>query len=102
MGIHVRGYRCLVKPDEVETTTESGIVLAVNTKLEQAAQIYGTLVDAGADCWADTNEQTYATAGDRVVFCRYAGKVVVDPETDEEYYVLNDTDIIAVITGDKK
>jgi len=32
---------------------------------------------------------------------RFSGKVIVDPEDEEEYVALNDEDVVAILTGAK-
>lgn len=41
--------------------------------------------------------QPWCKVGDRVVFSKYAGKLVPDPDTGEEYMMVNDEDIKTVI-----
>ena len=99
--IKAAGYRVLVKKDEVETTTESGIVLAVDEKLHKHKLNTGVLVDIGPKAWkaysTDYSGEPWAEVGDKIVFSLYAGFYVTDPEDDEEYLLLNDDDIVAVI-----
>ena len=100
MAILVKGYRLLIKPDMVELKTESGLVIAADRKLEQAAQVRGYIHSVGSKCW--DGEEPYAKVGDYVLYSKYAGKVVDDPEDNEQYIILNDEDVLAVITGAKK
>lgn len=97
--IKVPGYRVLVTPDEIQTKTESGIVLeyAGNEKLEKGARITGTVVDIGRECWKQhEGNEPWCKVGDKVFWAKYAGKLIVDPYTLKEYIVLNDEDIVAV------
>ena len=100
--IQALGYRVLVEKDEVETTTAGGIVLAIDEKLEKHAQNMGTIVNMGPvafKAFSNNYDGTpWAKPGDRVLFSRYAGVVVVDPDTAREYTLLNDEDIAALIT----
>lgn len=64
----------------------------------------GRVVAIGPLCWkhADYGYGTsdwapWAQIGDKVVFGRYAGKLVEDPVDGEEYMLLNDEDIQSVI-----
>ena len=100
MAIEVKGYRLLIKPDIVDLKTESGIVIAADRKLEQAAQVRGYVHSVGERCWEGM--EPYAKVGDYVLYSKYAGKVVEDPETHEQYVIINDEDLLAVITGQKK
>jgi len=48
-----------------------------------------------------TDEWTqWAKVGDRVYYSQYGGKFVVDPTTEEEYVMMNDEDIMGVITDE--
>jgi chaperonin GroES len=89
-------HRVLVKVDEVETKTASGIVLAVNEKREQAAAETGVVISIGDTAFKDFKAEVVPNIGDKVYFAKYAGKVVKDVD-GTEYTVLNDEDIIGVI-----
>ena len=78
-----RGYRLLLKPDSVDFVTPAGIIVAVDKKLEIAGQQRCTLVAVGARCWE--GHEPYAVPGDWVLISKYAGKVVADPRTEQEY-----------------
>ncbi len=100
--INVTGYRILVKPDEVETTTSGGIILALDEKLEAAGQQFGTVIGIGHTCW--TNEKgeplsdPWCEVGDKILFAKHAGRFVYDPHTNEEFMVMLDTDVIATVS----
>lgn len=98
------GYRLIVKPDEILRKTESGIVLEYgeNEKLEEGARITGTVIDIGPECWGMHNGNTpWCAVGDKVFWAKYAGKTIVDPYTQEQFFVLNDEDVtcLAVKNG---
>lgn len=94
----VRGYRVLVKADEIETVSRGGIVIVQDEKLEKAAQQTGIVVGVGHTCWYD--EDPWCKVGDRILFAKYAGRLIVDPDTGEDYMVMNDKDVIIVIEGE--
>jgi co-chaperonin GroES (HSP10) len=95
------GHRVLVKPDPIEQTTAAGIVIVMDEKLAAADQMRGTLVAVGEQAWKafskDYNGSPWASVGDRVLYARYAGKLVEDPSSGEDYVILNDEDIIATL-----
>ena len=94
----VRGYRIMVKLDEIETQTEAGIVLVVDESREKAAQQTGTVVGIGHTAWKGRLEQEpWCEVGDKILFSKYAPRLVVDPESGEEYGVINDDDVICVV-----
>lgn len=118
------GFRVLVRPDSIEEktrmansdieiekkdgnwVTKTGLLIdpAVNELAEKGARISGVIVDIGEIAWKAFNPQSlYAglQVGDRVFFAKYAGKLLVDPVTNEEFVVLNDEDIVAKYIADE-
>lgn len=97
MAIVPAGHRVLIKPEIVEEKTSGGIILAQTTKdREQQATMRGEVVDVGENAWkAFDDGRPWAKVGDKVVFRKYAGEKI--PEGDEEYRVVNDEDILAII-----
>ena len=75
-GIHPIGDRVLIVPEEIEETTESGII--INTldaaAKEQLAQVFGRVVEVGPDCWPDKFQKP-VLINDRVIFGKYAGMI---------------------------
>jgi len=88
------GNRVIVKPDDVETVSEGGILLggANYERNEKAQCTTGTIVDFGPSAWLDPlmGGEPWVEKGDRVVYAKYAGKFITNPEDDEEYVVIND------------
>lgn len=90
------GYRVLIKPDPLEDKSAGGILIVhSDERLARAATQTGVLVAIGKTAWADS-QVPWCEVGDHVVYAKYAGKVIVDPDTDEEYLVVNDEDILAI------
>lgn len=90
-------HRVIVRPDKIEEKTKSGIVLALDMQLEKGARVSGTVVDIGEDVFAAFKPKTEFAGlkvGDKVWFAKYAGKLLVDPKTQEEFVVLIDEDIV--------
>ena len=113
------GHRVLVKAKDVELESEGGIILTANEtekRLEKAGICEGHVVQIGPTAWKAYDKEysldehgTYtkekptkpwAKIGDRVYYSQYGGKFIVDPTTDIEYVMLNDEDIIGVITDE--
>ncbi len=99
------GHRVLIKPDKVEKTTASGIILGIDEKLEKGGIQRGLLVDFGDQAWRafsiDFTGEPWANKGDYIYFSRYAGKFVQDPaDPDTEYMIMNDEDILGIITDE--
>ena len=93
------GYYLVVKPDPVEDTI-NGIVVSLESskEKEKRAQVLGTIVSIGPDAWKDYGNEPWAEVGDRVAFSKYGGKFLTDPANGEELVVLNDNDVVAVLT----
>jgi len=98
-AVRACGYRIIIDPESQETTTESGIVIPARERAEQEA---GEIVAVGPLAWKDYGDGTpWAKVGDRVLYSKYGGKMVTDPDTKKMYKVANDEDIICVISSDK-
>ena len=96
LNIHPKGYRILVKADEIEEETEAGIFIVQDKNMERAAQMKGTLVAVGEYAW-DRYDNPWAKVGDCVLYAKHSGKNVEDPVTKENYVIMNDEDLIAVL-----
>ena len=92
------GHRVLVKVDEVEKVTKGGIIITDTiADRKQEAGIYGTVVAVGPTAWkAFDDGQPWAGVGDRVAFAKYGGFIIEDTD-EEQYRLLNDEDVVAVI-----
>lgn len=97
-------HRILVKQDKLEEkdetykrATASGIVIPNldERSREQAAIDTGVVVSMGETAFQDFGAKNPLVIGDYVVFAKHAGKLIVDPETDEKFVALNDEDVIA-------
>jgi len=98
--IEALGNRVIIKPDDIEKVTDGGIVIAQTTNYvreEKAATSTGTVIDYGPAAWLDPlmGGEPWVDRGDQVVFARYAGKFVIDPDDGAEYVVINDDAIQA-------
>lgn len=97
------GHKILVKPEEVETQSAGGIIYGnFDEKMEKAGIYQGTLVAYGNQAWkafsTEFDGKPWAEVGDYVFYSRYAGKILVDPMDGAEYMIMNDEDILAVVT----
>lgn len=96
-GISPKGHRLLVLPDEVETTTKSGIVVTTATQefREQLAQVDAVVVAMGNTCYSDQPEP-WCKVGDRIVFGKYSG-IIREGKDGKKYRIINDLDCVATI-----
>jgi co-chaperonin GroES (HSP10) len=105
------GHRVLVRPDKLEDTDpvyaaakKAGIELARKDdfKREQAAVDQGVVISLGSTAFKDFGGEPWCGEGDYIAYARHAGKYVTDPETKEEFIILNDEDVVAVLKGEAK
>lgn len=101
-GITPVGHRVLVLPEQIEETTESGIILhtASQREREALAQMYGLVVAMGDSCFADQKSQ-WCKVGDRVSFGKYSGLIYTGKD-EKTYRVINDLDIVAIVEENVK
>jgi co-chaperonin GroES (HSP10) len=104
------GHRLLVKPDDILETDEvykkataSGIVLADHDdrKREQAGMDRGTVILIGQSAFRDFGTTAWCDVGDYIAYARHAGKWVKDPETNVDYLIINDEDVVCRFTSNK-
>ena len=97
-GIRPLDLRILVKPDPVEEVSKGGIIFADAAKDRQKyAGTKATLIAAGDNAfkeWGD--EARKPQPGDRVLFAQYTGAREKGLD-GEDYVVMNDADLLAVI-----
>lgn len=95
--MQVLGRRLLVKPDEVNLKVGSFEIVS-DKKLERAGQHRGVVAAVGHLCWKDFSDETpWCKEGDWIQYVRYAGATIEDPVTKENYHVMNDEDVVAVL-----
>ena len=99
-------HRILIKTDVLEDIDDdfkrakaAGIVFdfANERDREQAAVDTGTIVAMGPSVFKDFGVENTLKIGDRVVYARYGGKAVTDPETKVKYVTVNDEDLVCII-----
>lgn len=98
------GHRLLIKPEKLEDVDkvysdakQAGLYVPDQTaRQEQVAIDKGTVVSLGATAFRAFDDGVpWCAVGDLVAYTRYGGKLLKDPETEQEYIVLNDEDVIA-------
>lgn len=93
------GHRVIIFPDPVEEVSKGGIILHLDERQEKAACSSGTVVDFGPSAWLDPalGGKPWVKKGDRVVYAKYSGKFITDPDDEKEYVMVNDDAIQARI-----
>ena len=99
-GILPTEYKVLVKPDKLEEKTKAGIYLPdTHIEKQDASATTGKIVAVSPlafkyDDWPEGS--AIPKQGDRVAFARFAG-VSIKGTDDEDYRIVNDKDIIAIL-----
>ncbi|MGB1214602.1 MAG: hypothetical protein ACPG4X_14655 [Pikeienuella sp.] len=99
-GIRPLEYKVLVQPDPIQQKTQGGILLPDDThEREEWAQVKATIVAIGDSAFSDwtVRERGLLKPGVRVYCAKYQG-IVVTGDDGEEYRLLSDKDIGAIIT----
>ena len=93
MTIKPLADRVVIKMEEAEETTKSGIVLASAAK--EKPQI-ATVIAVGPGGMVDGKEVTmYLKVGDKVITSKYAGtEIKID---GEEYTITRQSDVLAIV-----
>ena len=93
------GHRVLVRIDEAEEVTKGGIIITKTIADKQTeAGIFGTLVAVGPTAWQGFDDGlAWVEVGDRVAIAKYGGFIIEDPQTKEQFRLLNDEDICAIL-----
>lgn len=91
------GFTAVVVPLELKEVYKGTIVLAVDETMERNAQVIGTLISMGPDFAAAYKPSIPfwgLKPGDKVIYAKYAGKWVKDPEDGKEYLIILDQDVV--------
>lgn len=93
MKLRPLGDRVILKYQEAEEKTQSGIILPGSAK-EKPQEAVVMAVGDGTGC-DGKNVQMQVKEGDRVIFSKYAGtEIKID---EEEYTIVSEKDIIAIV-----
>ena len=93
MKLRPLGDRVVLKYQEAEEKTQSGIILPDSAK-EKPQEAVVVAVGDGTGC-EGKNMQMQVRKGDRVIFSKYAGTEVKVKE--EEYTIVSQKDIMAIV-----
>ena len=93
MGIRVLGDKVLVKVDEQESTTASGLIIPDTAKEKPSV---GEVIEVGPGRRYDNGTRVMdVTKGDKILFKKYSGcQIMVD---GNELLLLKHNDIMAII-----
>lgn len=98
--LKVKAYKQEEVDDVLKSAKAAGfIVINSNEKREDASVDRGVVMAIGPTAWQTESHgfQPWCKVGDEIIFAKFAGKVVTDEEDSQDYFLLNDEDVIAVI-----
>jgi co-chaperonin GroES (HSP10) len=103
MRLQVLGDRLLLKPNQLKKQhqvegTDLKIEIAYGEKelQHEAATTEGTVEQVGPLAYNE-DSTPWCSVGDRVTWGKFAGYWITDPETKENYVILDPHDILCVI-----
>ena len=104
VGVFPTEYKILIRHDKIDEVRRGVYVPETVREKEQAAAQTGTIVDVSPlaftyETWPEGSITPHK--GDRVAFARYAGMLIKGMDGNE-YRLLNDKDICAVLAEDYK
>lgn len=102
--IRILLHHILVKLDDATEADETyrrakalGIHLELDKRVHDAVE-YGTVIRIGPTAYKDLGaDPNCLQIGDRVSITKYSGKKIIDTD-QQEYLLLNDSDVLCVIT----
>jgi co-chaperonin GroES (HSP10) len=99
-------HRILVKAEkfdefnkDIQRAKGLGLVIPEleDMKRAQASVDRGVVVAIGPTAYRDFGVECPVKVGDVINYARFSGKIITDPETDQEYVCLNDEDLICIL-----
>lgn len=100
MKIEPEGVMLIVRPDTVEEQTEGDIWLPPVARDRKTLEMTtGKIVTLGpaARCEFDEDEPKI-NKGDHILYAKYAGYLITDTDTHEDFRIIDHKDVIARIS----
>jgi chaperonin GroES len=89
----------MIKPDKVEQTSSGGLFLPETTRTRMQISVdRGKIVAIGEGFFEDMPGPV-PKVGDKVIFDKYAGSLITIEESREDFRLVNDDKIIAIIAN---
>ncbi len=90
------GNKVLVKRDEAESVTDSGIVLPESAKDRPKTGVVQAVGEGNLNTETGEREPLTLKKGDRVIFSSYAG-TEINLEGEDDLMIMTESDILAII-----
>jgi co-chaperonin GroES (HSP10) len=109
------GYRIWIKPEYSNEKEFEGVgkfIIVESDRTGVAATTIGKVLAVGPTAFLFDKEaardgkrsplnEPWCKVGDKVLYSKYGGKVIVDPKTEEKTLVISDQDVIMVLDPDQ-
>jgi co-chaperonin GroES (HSP10) len=104
--IKVCGHRLLIKQIDYlsdnsayQELKKMGLEIAETDDNRRAKESMdqGTVLQIGPSAWKDFGTEHWCKVGDFITYAKFAGKLLIDPDTGDKYYAINDEDVVAVL-----
>jgi co-chaperonin GroES (HSP10) len=95
------GHKVLIRPKPVVKNV-GDIILVLDEARELAATTEGEVVAIGETAYLKVDDgRPWVKVGDQVLYGKYAGALAFDPETQAQYVVVHDVDIVCIVRETK-
>ena len=93
------GYRVMIEPIDFEKKYQGMIHIPEQiTERQRAGTQEGIVVALGPSAYIEHAGGAWCKEGDHVLFAKYGGLRVTDPDTEQEFILVNDDDVICAVT----
>lgn len=94
------GWRILIDPDYSKTVDWGAAGKFTIVEADRhgiAAVTKGQVVAMGEDCYKGSRfSKPWCKVGDIVIYAKYGGAIIEDPDTKRKYVTINDEDVMGV------
>ena len=105
--MRICSFRVLIKPDPIQkehVSKDGQIRIEIartqrDERRERAAQTTGTILQVGPTAWkAYDDGEPWAKEGDRVLYTRYGGRYIENPDDpDNDLIIVDDENVLAIL-----
>ena len=87
--------RVIIKPFVLGKKSAGGIVLPTNQRMDAVNSDKGTIFMIGPEAWSQFKKKP-VSIGDTVFYAKYGAKVLINPDVEDEFFILCNAEDILV------
>ena len=93
----------MIRPIDMEKVTKGGIVIPDSiADRAKAETTEGHVAALGPTAYASHDGEPWCKVGDKVLYPKYGANIrVKDPDTGIEYIMINDDDVLCIVTEEE-